>query len=85
MQQLINEPTHILLSPSSCIDLIFASQPIPEMESGVHSCFRQKCHHQKIYAKFNYPPPYEREIWHDKYANTDLFKEQSIVILGKDP
>ena len=27
MQQLINEPTHILHALSSCIDLIFVSQP----------------------------------------------------------
>ena len=37
MQQLINEPTHILPASSSCIDLIFVSQPNLVMESGVYS------------------------------------------------
>ena len=46
IQQLINEPTHILLTSSSCVDLIFVSQPNLVMESGVHSCLHQKCHHQ---------------------------------------
>ena len=36
------------------------------------------CHHHVIYAKFNlkvhYPPPYEREVWHYKEANTDLIR-----------
>ena len=78
MQQLINEPTHILPASSSCIDLIFVSQPNLVMESGVHSSLHQKCHHQIIYAKLNlkinYPPPYKLEIWHYKYANTDLIQ-----------
>ena len=37
LQQLIQGPTHIFNSSSSCIDLIFTSQPILVMESGVHS------------------------------------------------
>ena len=36
LSQLINEPTHILGSSSSCIDLIFTSQPNLVIESGVH-------------------------------------------------
>ena len=74
MQQLINEPTHILRASSSCIDLIFVSQPnVDEMESGVHLY-----HHQRIYVKLNlkirYLPPYEWKIWHFKYANTDFIQ-----------
>ena len=68
LQQIINEPTHIIGESSFCIDLIFASQPNLVMESGVHSSLHPNCHHQITYAKFNlkmyYPPPYEREIWH---------------------
>ena len=75
MQQLINESAHILSASSSCIDLIFVSQ-LNVMESGVHSSLHQKWHHQIIYDKLNliilYPPSYEREICHYKYANTDL-------------
>ena len=62
----------------SCIDLIFSSQPNLVMSSGIHSPPHQNCHHQIIFAKFNlkvyYPPPYEREVWHFKKANTDHIK-----------
>ena len=37
LQQIINEPTHIIGDSSSCIDLIFTSQPNLVMESGLHS------------------------------------------------
>ena len=62
LKQLIQEPTHILTDSSSCIDLIFTSQPNLVMESGVHSSLHQNCHHQLLYTKVNlkvsYPPPY---------------------------
>ena len=35
--QLINEPTHIQTSNSSCIDLLFTDQPNLSVNSGVHS------------------------------------------------
>ena len=64
--QIINEATHILNNSSSCIDLIFTSQPNLVTESGVHSSLHANCHHQITYVKFNlnaiYPPPYEREV-----------------------
>ena len=67
-KQLIQEPIHILSNSSSCIDLVFTSQPNPVIESGVHSSLHENCHHQLVYAKFNlkvwYSPPYECEIWH---------------------
>ena len=66
LQQVINEPTHIIGDFSSCIDLTFTPQPILVMKSGVHSSLHPYCHHQITYSKFNlkiyYPPPYEREI-----------------------
>ena len=66
LNQLIQEPAHILNSPPSCIDLIFTSQPNLVMESGIHSSLHSKCHHQIVFAKFNlsifYPPPYERTV-----------------------
>ena len=75
LQQIINEPTHIIGDSSSCIDLIFTSQQNLVMESGVHSSLHPNCHHQITYAKFSlkiyYPPPYEREIWHYEKANVD--------------
>ena len=41
LHQLIQEPAHILNLSSSCIDLIFTSQPNLVMESGVHSSLHQ--------------------------------------------
>ena len=75
LQRIINDPTHIIGDPSSCIDLIFTSQLNLVMESGVHSSLQPNCYHQITYAKFNlkiyFPPPYEREIWHYEKANVD--------------
>ena len=74
LYQLINEPTHLLENSSSCIDLIFTSQPNLVAESGVHPSL----HHQIGFVKFNlmisYPPPYSREVWHYREANTDLIR-----------
>ena len=79
LSQIINEPTHILDSSSSCIDLIFTSQPNLVIELGVHPSLLQNCHHQIIYANFNlqifYPPPYSLEIWHYQDANIDMIRE----------
>ena len=76
--QIIKEATHILESSSSCIDLIFTTQPNLVVESGVHPSLHPNCHHQIVFAKFNlqiyYPPPYPREIWHYKQANTELIR-----------
>ena len=78
LQQIINEPTHTQGKSVSCIDLLFSSQPNLVMNSGFHSSLHQNYHHQIIFAKFNlkvhYPPPYEREVWHFKKANTDHIK-----------
>ena len=75
---MINEPTHILESSSSCIDLIFTAQPNLITEPGVHLTLHPNFHHQIIFAKFNleihYPPPYFREVWHYQEANTDLIR-----------
>ena len=48
------------------------------VESGVHPSLHPNCHHQIVFAKFNlmisYPPPYSREVWHYREANTDLIR-----------
>ena len=79
LQQLINEPTHLVPDSFSCIDLISTSQTNLVMESGVHSSLHPNCHHQITYAKFNlkiyYPPPYEQEIWHYGKANADHIRK----------
>ena len=78
LYQLINEPTHLLENSSSCIDLILTSQPNLVVESGVHPSLHPNCRHQIVFAKFNlmisYPPPYSREVWHYREANTDLIR-----------
>ena len=75
MKQVITEPTHILESSASCIDLIFTNQPNIVMDSGVHLSLHEKCHHQIIYSKLNlrieYPPPYIRKIWDYNRPETD--------------
>ena len=50
LHQIINEPTHILPSSTSCIDLIFTNQPSLVINSGVHSSLHQNCHHQIKFA-----------------------------------
>ena len=75
LHQIINEPTHILPSSASCIDLIFTNQPNLVINSGVHPSLHQNCHHQIIFAKIDlniyYPPPYRRLAWDYKKANID--------------
>ena len=78
LQQIIKEPYHISNTSSSCIDLIFMSQPNFITGSGVHSSLHLNCHHQIIFAKCNlhivYSPPYLCEIWHCREANTRLIR-----------
>ena len=83
MHQAIKEPTHILDTSSSCIDLTFTLQPNLIIESGVHSSLHSSCHYQISFAKFSleivYPPPYVREVWHYEVwhyedANTELIR-----------
>ena len=69
---LINELTHLLENSSSCIDLIFTSQPNLVVESGVHPSLHPKCH--KFNLMISYPLPYSREAWPYREANTDLIK-----------
>ena len=78
LSQIIKEPTHILSNSTSCIDLIFTSQPNLVLHSGVHPSLHSNCHHQIIFAKFNlfifHPPSYKQLVWHYQQANTDLIK-----------
>ena len=85
LSQIIKEPTHNLDHSSSCIDLIFKSQPNMVLASGVHHS--QSCHHQIILAKFNlkayYPPPYERTIFHYSQANVDHIQQAVNLLIGR--
>ena len=64
--QLISEPTHILPSSSTCIDLIFTNHPNMIIDSGAHPSLHSSCHHQVTYAKISlkvyFPPPYQRRV-----------------------
>ena len=77
--QLINEPTHIQSSSSSCIDLIFTDQPNLSVNCGVHASLHPNCHHQIVYSRFNldiyYPPPYQRLIWDYKKADATKIRK----------
>ena len=53
LHQVFREPTHTLDNASSCIDLIFTSQPNLIAESGVHPSLHRNCHHKTVYVKFN--------------------------------
>ena len=79
LSQIIKELKHILENSSSCIDLIFTTEPNIALESGVHHSLHQNCHHQIIFVKFNlkvyYPPPYERTIFHYSQANVDHIQQ----------
>ena len=78
LSQIIKEAIHILESSSSCIDLIFTTQPNLVVESGVHPSLHPNCHHQIVFAKFNlqiyYPPLYLWDIWLYKQANTEIIR-----------
>ena len=78
LHQMIKEPTHILDNSSTCIDLIFTSRSNLIIESGVYPSLHPNCHHHIVDAKFswliNFPPPYSREVWYYKDANTELTK-----------
>ena len=47
-------------------------------DSGVHPSLHPNSHHQIVHAKFNlkinFPPPYEREIWHYGQGNTEFIR-----------
>ena len=78
LHQMKNGPTHVLENSSSCIDLIFTSEPNLVVDSGVHPSSHPNCHYQIVYAKFNlkihFPLPYEREIWHYGQGTTEFIR-----------
>ena len=69
---------HILENLSSCINLVFISQPNLIVDSGTHPSLHPNCHHQIIYPKSNLkihnPPRYTRQVWHYKDSNDDLIR-----------
>ena len=76
---LISQPTHLLPSSSTCIDLVFTDQSNLVVDSGVHSSFHKNFHHQITFCKLNlqieYPPPYKRLVWDYKKADTNSIRK----------
>ena len=62
-------PTNILEDCLFCIYLVFTSQLIMVLDSGVHFSL-----HSKFDSKFYYHPPYERHAWNYKYTNASQIK-----------
>ena len=66
--RLINLPTHMTNTSSSCIDLVFTSNPNLITEFGIEKfLYAGSCHHSIVFGKMNLnvslPPPYTREVW----------------------
>ena len=81
LKQLIVEPTYILPTSSSCIDLLFTNQSNMVVNSAVFPSIHQTCHHQIVFAKVNlktfYPPPYTRRIWN--YSNSNHLTHNNAI------
>ena len=79
LQQLISQPTHLLVNSSSCIDLIFTDQSSLVVDCGTHPSLHPNCHHRIVYCKLDlkivYPPPYQRHVWDFKSTNIDLIRK----------
>ena len=65
LHKLIQEPTRILNSSFSCVDL-------------VHLSLHPNCHHRVVFEKFNlsilYPPRYETTVWFYQKADPELIR-----------
>ena len=75
LRQIIEEPTHILNTSASSIDLISTNVVI---HFGVHPSIHPNSHHQVVFAKYNlsifYAPPYNRLVWHYQQVITNHIK-----------
>ena len=81
----INWPaSHITKESSSCIDLIFTSDPSVISASGVELSLYEKCHRNLIYGKINsnvlLPPPYICEVCDYNNAKVENV-QQSVSII----
>ena len=73
--QLINQQTHVTKNCSSCIGLIFTSNPNLINSSGAEKSLFEKCLYNIVYGKIDFkipiPPPFMREVWAYKNASTE--------------
>ena len=75
--QLINSPTHMANTSSSCIDLIFTSNPSLITKFGIEkSLYADSCHHSIVFGKMKLnvplPPPYASEVWEYNKADNKI-------------
>ena len=75
MTQLIDQPTNIEPSGTSCVHLIFTDQPNLFIDHGIHSSPNNCCHNQMIHGNLNVsvplPSPYKRQVWNYSEARVD--------------
>ena len=78
LTQSIHEPTDILESSFSFIELIFSLQKYLATNSRTHSKLHPNSHYPFFFSDFNrkiwYSPPYECLICKNEKANADLIK-----------
>ena len=72
--QIMNEPKHFVNKTSSCVDLIFSLDLNITSNCSIKKTIHEKSHHNILHGTLNFnvllPPPYYREIWDCKHANT---------------
>ena len=77
--QIINQATRITKESSICIDLIFTISSNLISNTAVELSLFQKCHHSLIYGVIDFkvplPPPYMREVWDYKDANSSYIQK----------
>ena len=81
--QLINEPTHIQSSSSSCIDLIFTDQPNFSVNCGVQASLHPNCYHQIVYSRFNLENIFKEYIPNGRFASDFTFLESLTTELNE--
>ena len=76
LNQVIDEPTHILLNSVSCI---FTMETNFVIDLGVLRSLFPRCHHQLIFAKVSFttffPATYGRRIWDFSRANVNATRQ----------
>ena len=78
--QLINSQTRMTNTSSSCIDLIFTSNPSLITEFGIEKSFyADSCHQSIVFGNMNLnvplPPPYTRKVWDYNKADKTISRE----------
>ena len=76
---MITKPTHFTNESSSCMDLIFSSNTSFVKKCKSELSIYEKCHCTVIYGTLSFdiplPPPYYKNIWHYKHANTECIQK----------